>query len=93
MEDLALPLKNQVVNPLDPPLPLHVHVVGPVDHDLADLRVFEQALDRPEADDFIGYMVHHLSHNARREDHSSFLQDRHHLVPHPEASLGWAQSV
>jgi hypothetical protein len=53
VEDLALPLKNQAGHPLDPPLPLHEDVVGPVDHDLADLRVSEQALQWPEADDFI----------------------------------------
>jgi hypothetical protein len=33
---LALPLKNQALYPFEPPLSLHVDVVGPVDHDLAD---------------------------------------------------------
>jgi len=42
------------------PLPLHEDVVGPVDHDLADLRVLEQSLHRPEADDFVGYLIHHF---------------------------------
>ena len=64
----VLQCQNQAVNPLDQPLPLHVDVVGPVDHDLADLRVLEQALDWPEADDFVGYLVHHTGDGGGRQD-------------------------
>jgi hypothetical protein len=34
VEDRLLPLKQTVRHPLDPPLPLHVDVVGPVHHQL-----------------------------------------------------------
>src|SRR6266536_5067228 len=93
MEDLLLPLKQPPLHLLDPPLPLHVHVVGPVDHDLADLRVLEQSLHRPEADDFVRNLIHHLGECLRRQDRPLLPEDRENLLPHTEPALGAAQAI
>ena len=47
MEDRLLPLKQTVRHPLDPPLPLHVDVVGPVHHHLASRRAVVSFRLRP----------------------------------------------
>src|SRR5438128_9907213 len=75
------------------PLPLHVHVVGPVHHDLADLRVLEQSLDGTEADDFIRNLIHDLADLTRRKDGLSFSQYLHDFGPNPKAPLGWTEHV
>jgi hypothetical protein len=77
MKDLLLPLNKQALHLLDPPLPLHVDVVGPVHHDLADLRVPEQSLDRTEADDFVGNLIHHLREGRGREDRPLLAKNVH----------------
>src|SRR5207244_10553985 len=87
MEDLLLPLKQPGLHLLDPPLPLHVDVVGPIDHDLADLRVFEQSLDRPEADDLVRDLVHDIGDLASWQDRALRAEDPHDLVSHPEPPL------
>jgi hypothetical protein len=69
------------------PLPLHVDVVGPVDHDLADLRVFEQTLDGPEADDFVGDLIDHVGDRGRRQDRSFLPQHREDFLSDPEPAL------
>jgi len=91
MEYLALPLKNQVLHLLDPPLPLHVYVVGPIDHDLADLRVPEQPLDWSEADDFVRNLIHHVRDRAGRQDRPLLGEHRQHLLSHPKPTLRGVQ--
>src|SRR5712691_1610276 len=91
MEDLRLPLKPQALDLLDPPLPLHVDVVGPVDHDLADLGVLEQPLDGPEADDLVGDFVDHLRERPHREDRPRIAQRVVNGRLDREPSLGSAQ--
>jgi hypothetical protein len=53
VQDGLLPLKQTVRHLLEPPLPLHVDVVGPVHHHLGDLGVLEQELDGSQPDDRI----------------------------------------
>ena len=62
------PSNRPSVHPLDPPLPLHVHVVGPVHHDLGDLGVLQQELDGTEPDDLVRHLVHHAREVALRKD-------------------------
>ena len=58
------PSNRRSATSLDPPLPLHVDVVGAVHHHLGDLGVLEQELDRTHPDDRIRNRVHHVRERA-----------------------------
>src|SRR5262249_45969013 len=84
---ISYPLKKPSFHLLDPPLPLHVDVVGPVHHDLADLRVLEQPLDWTEADDFIRDLVHDARHVTCGQDRPAFTENGEHFLAYSKPSL------
>ena len=55
------------VGPLEPAGALHVHVVGPVHHDLGDVLVLQQPVDRPVAEDVVGDVLDELGLVGRRQ--------------------------
>jgi hypothetical protein len=61
--------------PLDPPLPLDVHLAGGVDHHLGDPGVPQQLLDRTKADHLIRYLADQAGHLRARDYDPVLLQD------------------
>ena len=87
MKDRLLPLKQPVFHPLDPPLPLHVHVVRSIDHYLRDPWVLQEEFDRPEPDDLVGNLVDHSCQIPLREKRSAFPHQRQRLLANAESPL------
>ncbi len=61
------------VGELDPAPALDEDLLWPVDHDLADLRVTQQRLERPEADDLVEEDLHEALLVDRRDQRSRWL--------------------
>src|SRR6266545_2409535 len=88
MQDGLLPLKQTVRHLLEPPLPLHVDVVGPIHHHFGDLGVLEQELDGSQPDDRIRNLVDDLRKHTPWQDVSLLAEDGERLLSHPQAPLG-----
>src|SRR6266508_418464 len=88
MQDGLLPLKQTVRHFLEPPLPLHVDVVGPIHHHFGDLGVLEQELDGSQPDDRIRNLVDALRQYTPWQDVPLLAEDGERLLSHPQAPLG-----
>ena len=87
MKDRLLPLKQPVLHPFDPPLPLHVHVVRSIDHHLGHVGVLQQELDRTEPDDLVGNLVDHARQVSLREQRSAFPHEGQRFLAHTHSPL------
>src|SRR6266545_4984380 len=88
MQDGLLPLKQTVRHFLEPPLPLHVDVVGPIHHHFGDLGVLEQELDGSQPDDRIRNLVDDLRQHTPWQDVPLLAEDGERLLSHPKAPPG-----
>src|SRR5581483_3130797 len=86
VENRLLPLKQTFLHPLEPPLPLHVDVVGPVHHDLGDVGILEQELDGSQPDDRVRDLVDDSGEGALWQDVSLLAKDRERVAPHSSPS-------
>src|SRR5918996_2790848 len=69
------------------PLPLHEYVVRAVHHDLGDLGVPQEPLDRAEAHDLVRDLVHQPGQLSHREHHTVLAENAEGLLPNPKSSL------
>ena len=87
MKDRLLPLKQPVLHPFDPPLPLHVYVVRSIDHHLGHPRIPQQELDGTEPDDLVGNLVDHSCKIPLREQRAALAHQGQRLLANAEPSL------
>jgi len=64
------------------PVEFHKHLVGPIDHDLADLRVGKQQLERTVTDQVCQRGVHHPVTSISVQVGLGSLKRFEHKVPH-----------
>ena len=88
MKDRLLPLKQPVLHPFDPPLPLHVYVVRSIDHHFGDLGIPQQELDRSEPDDLVGNLVDHARQVSLREQRSALTHEGQRFLTDTQPPFG-----